>query len=39
MLGALEREHDAERLVRLRRPMNLERSLSHELGRSHGIEI
>ena len=39
MLGALDREHDAERLLRLRRLMNLERSLGHELGRSHGIEI
>jgi hypothetical protein len=38
MLGALDREHDAERLLRLRRLMNLERSLSHELGRSHGME-
>ena len=39
MLGALDREHDAERLLRLRRLMNLERSLSHELGHSRGIEI
>jgi hypothetical protein len=38
MLGALDREQDAERLLRLRRLMNLERSLSHELGRSRGIE-
>jgi hypothetical protein len=38
MLGALDREQDAERLLRLRRLMNLERSLSHELGRSHGME-
>jgi len=39
MLGALEREQDADRLLRLRRLMNLERSLSHELGHSHGIEM
>jgi len=38
MLGALDRDHDAERLLRLRRLMNLERSISRELGRSHGIE-
>jgi hypothetical protein len=34
MLGALDREHDAERLLRLRRLISLERQLSHELGRS-----
>ena len=39
MLGALAREHDAERLLRIRRLMNLERQLTHELGRSRGIEI
>jgi len=38
MLGALDRDQDAERLLRLRRLMNLERSLSRELGRSRGIE-
>jgi hypothetical protein len=38
MLGALDREPDVERLLRLRRLMNLERSLSRELGRSRGIE-
>jgi hypothetical protein len=38
MLGALDREQDAERLLRLRRLMNLERSLSRELGRSRGIQ-
>jgi hypothetical protein len=38
MLGALDREQDAERLLRLRRLMNLERTLSRELGRSRGIE-
>jgi hypothetical protein len=38
MLGALDREQDAERLLRLRRLMNLERGLSRELGRSRGIE-
>jgi hypothetical protein len=36
MLGAFDRERDVERLLRLRRLMNLEHSLSHELGR--GIE-
>jgi hypothetical protein len=36
MLGALDREQDAERLLRLRRLMNLERSLGRERGR--GIE-
>jgi hypothetical protein len=39
MLGALDREQDIERLLRLRRLMNLEHSLSHELGRSREIEI
>jgi hypothetical protein len=39
MLGALDREHDAGRLLRLRRLVNLERSLSRELGHSRGIEI
>jgi hypothetical protein len=39
MLGALDRDQDVERLLRLRRLMNLEHSLSHELGRSRGIEI
>jgi hypothetical protein len=39
MLGALNRDQDVERLLRLRRLRNLEHSLSHELGRSRGIEI
>jgi hypothetical protein len=39
MLGALDREQDVERLLRVRRLMNLEHGLSHELGRSRGIEI
>jgi hypothetical protein len=39
MLGALDREQDVERLLRLRRLMNLEHSLSHELGRSREIEV
>ena len=39
MLGALDRDQDVERLLRLRRLMNLEHSLSHELGRNRGIEI
>lgn len=34
MLGALDRDQDVERLLRLRRLMNLERQLSHQLGRS-----
>ena len=36
MLGALDREQDVERLLRLRRLMNLEHQLSRQLGR--GIE-
>lgn len=39
MLGALNREQDVERLLRLRRLMNLERSLEPELERDFGIEI
>jgi hypothetical protein len=39
MLGALDREQDVERLLRLRRLMNLQHGLSHELGRSPEIEI
>jgi hypothetical protein len=39
MLGALNRDDDVERLLRLRRLMNLEHSLSHELGRGRGIEL
>jgi hypothetical protein len=39
MLGALDREQDVERLLRLRRLMNLERQLSRDLGRSRKIEI
>jgi hypothetical protein len=38
MLGALDREQDLERLLRLRRLMSLERQLSRELGRGRGIE-
>jgi hypothetical protein len=38
MLGAVDREQDVERLLRLRRLMNLQRSLGRELGRSRGIE-
>lgn len=38
MLGALDREQDEERLLRLRRLMSLERKLSRELGRDRGIE-
>jgi len=39
MLGALDRDQDLERLLRLRRLMNLEHDLSHELGRNPGIEL
>jgi hypothetical protein len=39
MLGALDREQDVERLLRLRRLMSLEHSLSHELGRGLNIEL
>ena len=38
MLGALDRDQDIERLLRLRRLMNLEHQLSRELGRGRGIE-
>jgi hypothetical protein len=38
MLGALDRDEDLERLLRLRRLMSLEHDLDHELGRSPGIE-
>jgi hypothetical protein len=39
MLGALDREQDIERLLRLRRLMNLEHDLSHELGRNPGMDL
>jgi hypothetical protein len=39
MLGALDREQDVDRLLRLRRLMNLEHSLDHDLERDLGIEI
>jgi len=39
MLGALDRDHDLERLLRLRRLMNLEHDLSHDLGRSAAIDL
>jgi transcriptional regulator with XRE-family HTH domain len=38
MLGALDRDQDLERLLRLRRLMNLEHDLNDELGRNRGIE-
>ena len=38
MLGALDREQDEERLLRLRRLINLERKLTRELGRDRGLE-
>lgn len=39
MLGALDRQQGLERLLRLRRLINLEHGLSHELRRSPGIEL
>ncbi len=39
MLGAIDREQDVERLLRLRRLMNLEHGLSQELGRGREIEL
>jgi hypothetical protein len=39
MLGALDRDQDVERLLRLRRLMNLEHGLSRELGHSREIEL
>jgi hypothetical protein len=39
MLGALDRDEDLERLLRLRRLMNLEHDLGNQLGRSAGIEL
>ncbi len=39
MLGALDREQDLERLLRLRRLMNLEHSLDDDFSRSAGIDI
>jgi hypothetical protein len=38
MLGALDRDQDLERLLRVRRLMSLERQLGRELGRGRGIE-
>jgi hypothetical protein len=38
MLSALHRDQDEERLLRLRRLMNLERKLTRELGRHRGRE-
>jgi hypothetical protein len=38
MLGALDRDQDVERLLHLRRLMNLEQKLNRELGRGRGIE-
>jgi hypothetical protein len=39
MLGALDREQNLERLLRLRRLINLEHGLSHELRHSPGVEL
>ena len=39
MLGALDRQQDVERLLRLRRLMNVEHSLDRDLERDLGIEI
>jgi hypothetical protein len=38
MLGALDRDADAEKLLRLRRLITLQRSLGHQYSRSRGIE-
>jgi transcriptional regulator with XRE-family HTH domain len=38
MLGAFDRDQDLERLLRLRRLMNLEHDLNDELGRNRDIE-
>jgi hypothetical protein len=37
MLGALDRDEDLERLLRIRRLMNLEHDLTHEVGRNPAI--
>jgi len=39
MLGALGRDRDLERLLRLRRLISLEHDLNHELGQSAGIDL
>ena len=39
MLGALEREHEIPTLLRLRRLIELERELSHDLSRSRDLGI
>lgn len=39
MLGALDRDQDVDRLLRLRRLMNLEHQLGPELGRGRDIDI
>ena len=38
MLGALDHDEDADKLLRLRRLITLQRSLGHQHSRSHGIE-
>ena len=38
MLGALDHDQDAEKLLRLRRLIGLQRSLGHQHSRSQGIE-
>jgi hypothetical protein len=38
MLGALNRDQDAEKLLRLRRLITLQRSLGRQHSRSQGIE-
>jgi len=38
MLGALDRDEDAEKLLRLRRLIALQRSLGHQHSRSRTIE-
>lgn len=38
MLGALDRDQEIERLLRLRRLINLEHDLGHDLGQSAGVK-
>ena len=38
MLGALDRDEDADKLLRLRRLITLQRTLGHQHNRSQGIE-
>ena len=38
MLGALDRDEDSDKLLRLRRLITLQRTLGHQHSRSQGIE-